>query len=57
MSPAQAAKMHGVTYPPANRAILKLVELGILREFTGKTYGRVFVCDEVLRLLTSDDLT
>jgi Fic family protein len=54
ITPAQAARMHGVTYPPANRAILKLVELGILREFTGRSYGRVFACDEVLSLMTDD---
>lgn len=54
ITPAQAAKNHGVTYPPANAAIAKLVDLGILREVTGKSYGRVFVCDQVMNLMTRD---
>lgn len=44
----QAAQLHGVTYPPANGAIQKLVELGFLAEITGRNYGRVFVCREIM---------
>ncbi|MDQ1698176.1 MAG: hypothetical protein QOG34_39 [Frankiaceae bacterium] len=42
-----AVRLHGVTYPAANAAIAKLVKLGILREVTGRPYGRLFACDEV----------
>ncbi len=36
-----------VSYPTANQAVGRLVELGFLREVTGGNYGRVFVCDQV----------
>lgn len=48
--PAMTA-VHGVSYQAANTAVARLVELGILREATGRTYHRVFVCDVVLREL------
>lgn len=44
----QAAELHNVTYPPANHAIQKLVELGFLSEITGSNYNRIFVCREIL---------
>jgi Fic family protein len=43
--------VHEVSYQAANTAVARLVELGILREATGRTYDRVFVCDTVLREL------
>ena len=45
------ATAHRVSYQAANTAVARLVELGILREATGRTYDRVFVCDAVLREL------
>jgi Fic family protein len=48
--PAMTAAHH-VSYQAANTAVARLVELGILREATGRTYDRVFVCDAVLREL------
>ena len=48
--PAMTAAHH-VSYQAANTAVTRLVELGILREATGRTYDRVFVCDAVLREL------
>lgn len=48
---SEAARLHGVTYPPANNAIQRLVALGILREVTGRTYGRLYVCERVLRII------
>jgi Fic family protein len=51
ITPTLAANLHNVTYPPANAAIAKLVELGILREVTGRDYGRLFVCGEVMNVL------
>jgi Fic family protein len=46
---SEAASLHRVTYPPANAAIRRLVDLGILREMTGKSYGRVYACEAVMR--------
>lgn len=50
---SQAAELHGVTYPPANNAIAKLVEMGILREVTGERYGRMFVAPRLRAIFTS----
>ncbi|MFZ0118102.1 MAG: Fic/DOC family N-terminal domain-containing protein [Pseudonocardiaceae bacterium] len=47
----RAAQQYGVTYPPANNAVSKLVSLGILREITGSNYSRVFACDEVYNII------
>jgi hypothetical protein len=46
-----AAARHSVTYPGANKAIARLVQLGLLRERTGKTYARVFTAPDVLRII------
>ncbi|MEZ5175162.1 MAG: Fic/DOC family N-terminal domain-containing protein [Acidimicrobiia bacterium] len=51
LTPSAIAKRLNVRYQTANRAVSKLVEEGILEETTGRTYGRVFVAREVLRLL------
>lgn len=44
------AKRYGVSYQAANKAVPKLVELGILQERTGKRYDRVFMADDVYRI-------
>jgi Fic family protein len=49
ITPSQAASLHNVTYPPANAAIQRLVRLGLLREMTGRSYGRVYACKAVMR--------
>lgn len=51
ITPAQAARLHQVTYPPAARAIERLERLGVLKEITGRTYGRVFACERVMRIV------
>lgn len=51
LTPATTARQFDVRYQTANRAISRLVSEGILEETTGRTYGRVFVAQEVLRLL------
>lgn len=51
ITPSRAAQLHGVTYPPANNAIQRLAGLGILREITGANYGRMYVCDAVMRII------
>lgn len=48
-----AANLHNVTYPPANNAIGKLVEMGILQEVTGESYGRIFVAPKVRAIFAS----
>ncbi|MGH3564133.1 MAG: Fic family protein [Mycobacterium sp.] len=49
-----AAKLHGVTYPPAKKAIQTLVELGALREMPSRyfAYGaKGYMCDPAMRVL------
>ncbi len=40
-----------VTVPTATAAVKRLEQLGIVREITGKSYGRVFVYDQQLKIL------
>ncbi|MDG4822917.1 Fic/DOC family N-terminal domain-containing protein [Asanoa sp. WMMD1127] len=54
LTPKVAAARYNATYPGANKAINRLVQLGILRERTGRRYGRVFAAPEVLRIIESD---
>jgi Fic family protein len=51
ITPTQAANLHNVTYPPANAAIQRLVGLGYLDEVTGRSYGRVFACRQVMEIV------
>lgn len=51
ITPTQASRMHQVTYPPAARAIERLERLGIVKEITGRSYGRVFACERVVRIV------
>ena len=48
ITPSQAASLHSVTYTPANAAIQRLERLGFLREITGRSYGRVYVCPDIM---------
>nr|MDQ6910942.1 Fic family protein [Actinomycetota bacterium] len=45
------ANAHDVSRQAATTAIARLVDAGILRETTGRSYGRVFAADEVVRIL------
>lgn len=45
------ADAHGVSRQAAITAIGRLVEAGVLRETTGRNYGRVFAADDVIRIL------
>jgi Fic family protein len=50
----EAAQLHGVTYPPAKRAIEILVELGALRELPGRYFAhgaKGYRCDPVMEVL------
>jgi hypothetical protein len=51
VTPSAAARLYGVTYPAANNAVARLVEAKVLREVTGRRYGRVFIASEVLAIL------
>ncbi len=51
ITPSQAARLHGVTYPPAAKAIERLERMGIVEEITGRSYGRVFACERVMRIV------
>lgn len=48
---SQAAEFHNVTYPPANAAIQRLVNMGFLVEMTGATYGRTYGATEIMRIV------
>jgi len=48
-----AASRHKVTFAAANNSIGRLVGLGVLREATGRGYGRVFRSDAIFDILTS----
>ena len=54
ITPTQAAEMHNVTYPPANDALKRMEALGFVREITGRSYGRMYACDAVLRALDGE---
>lgn len=45
------ADAHGVSRQAAITALARLVEAGVLRETTGRSYGRVFAADDVVRIL------
>jgi Fic family protein len=51
ITPSEAARLHSVTYPPANAAIARLESLGILYEVTGSNYGRIYVCPQVREIV------
>ena len=46
-----AKDRYGVSFPTANNAVARLVELGLLSEITGRNQDRVFRADEVVRIL------
>jgi len=52
LTPSTTAKRHGVQYKTANDAFMRLEQMGILTEITGKDYGRIFVCQPVRRIVT-----
>ncbi len=54
---SRAADAHGVSFQAANTAIARLVDLGILREVTGRTYGRLFICPRVVEIIRARDAT
>ena len=51
VTPSRAAEKFDVTYETANSAIARLVDHGIVREATGRTYARVFVSPEIVAII------
>ena len=50
-TPTYASDLYNVSYPAANQAIARLVDLGLLKELTGRNYGRMFGCRRVIDIL------
>lgn len=48
---ATATKMFGKTFEATNKAVSKLVEVGVLREITGRRVNRMFACRSVLAIV------
>lgn len=53
VTPSRAAEKFGVTFQAANNAIARLVEEGVLREVTGRSYARLFTSPHVIDLIAS----
>jgi len=47
----RAGRQYGVSYQAANKAIAKLVTLGLLEETSGRSYGRTYRAPGVLEIL------
>ena len=47
-----AAQYLNITYPPAKKAIQKLIELGILKEQNNRERNRTFIAHEIRKILT-----
>jgi Fic family protein len=47
-----AVKVLGVTYPAAQQNVQKLVDVGILRRVGDAQYGKVYVADEILHIVS-----
>jgi Fic family protein len=50
----KAGRIMGVTYAAAQRNVLKLVDAGILRPATDATYNKVYVADEIVRIVAME---
>jgi Fic family protein len=48
---ADTANRYGVTTMNATRMINHLVEIDVLHELTGKSYGRIFGASQVMRIV------
>ncbi len=48
----QAAERLAVTYPSAQKSIVKLVECGILRQAGSGSYGKAFLCPRILDIIS-----
>ncbi len=53
----QAARSLDITYRSASLSVMKLVEVGILEELPGRSYGRIFRAPRILAALESATIT
>lgn len=50
----QTGRLLGVTYRSAKLNISKLVELGILQVWEDKSYGKTFIAEDIVRIVSED---
>ncbi|MCR4340518.1 MAG: Fic family protein [Gemmatimonadaceae bacterium] len=55
VSVRRTAEQLGISIPTATSALKSLEEMGIVREITGRTYGRLFAYDRQLEILNRTD--
>lgn len=48
---SDAAEIAGVSFQAANQGVSRLVDIGILRQYSNGRYDRLFVSDDVLRII------
>lgn len=53
LSIGDVVDLRGVAYPTAKRAVLKLEQMGVLREISGRNYRRVYFCQKVFTIMQS----
>lgn len=51
VSVADVQHLYGIAYPTANNIVAKMVSLGILKEVTGREYGRILRCPAVYEVI------
>ena len=51
ITPTLVKELHSISYPAANAATSRLEQVGIIKESTGGSYGRVFTAQEVIDIL------
>jgi Fic family protein len=54
LSVKDVQEKYGVSQPSARQIVLNLEQLGLLREVTQASWGRLYVCDEVYHAIASD---
>ena len=56
MSVNTAQDVLGVSFASAQKNVMRLVKLGILREVTGRKRDRIFIAPEILQLTGASEL-
>lgn len=51
----RASEILDATYPSAKRTIEKLVAVGIIRQLDTAAYGKVFIADLIMRIVTGGE--
>lgn len=54
MTVGELAATHAITYQQANNIVARLESMELIREATGRSYGRLFICDRVYNILFSN---